>query len=279
MTTPPRLRFAPSPTGYLHVGGARTALFNWLYARHYGGQFLLRIEDTDRARSTDESTQAIFDGLTWLGLTWDGEVVFQGANLEQHQADAQRLLESGAVYRCFCTPAELDERRKAAEARKEAFRYDRGCDRLDPRRGAAARRRGHAVRAALPRARRHHRVGRPGAWAHRVPEQGHRGLRHPPLRWNADLQHGRGERRHRDGDHARHARRRPHLKHAQADPALRVAGGAAAALRSPAHDPRHRRQEAEQAPRRDGGGRLPAPGHPAERDAQLSRAARLVAGR
>ncbi len=132
MSTPPRLRFAPSPTGDLHVGGARTALFNWLYARHNGGQFLLRIEDTDRARSTDESTRAIFDGLNWLGLTWDEEVVYQGANLARHQADALRLLENGSAYRCFCTPAELDERRKEAEARKDAFRYDRRCDRLDP---------------------------------------------------------------------------------------------------------------------------------------------------
>src|SRR5690242_15363018 len=124
----PRLRFAPSPTGYLHVGGARTALFNWLYARKYGGQFLLRIEDTDKARSTDESTRAIFEGLEWLGLNWDEQVVYQGANLPRHQADAKRLLEIGAAYRCFCTPAELDERRREAEARKEAFRYDRRCD-------------------------------------------------------------------------------------------------------------------------------------------------------
>jgi glutamyl-tRNA synthetase len=127
-STKPRLRFAPSPTGYLHVGGARTALFNWLYARKYGGEFLLRIEDTDKARSTDESTRAIFEGLEWLGLNWDERVVYQGANLARHQADAQRLLEIGAAYRCFCTPAELDERRREAEARKEAFRYDRRCD-------------------------------------------------------------------------------------------------------------------------------------------------------
>jgi len=129
-TAKPRLRFAPSPTGYLHVGGARTALFNWLYARKYGGEFLLRIEDTDKARSTDESTRAIFEGLEWLGLNWDDGVVYQGANLARHQADAQRLLDSGAAYRCFCTPAELDERRREAEARKEAFKYDRRCDRL-----------------------------------------------------------------------------------------------------------------------------------------------------
>ena len=84
---PHRLRFAPSPTGYLHVGGARTALFNWLYVKHYGGQFLLRVEDTDKARSTEESTRAIFEGLEWLGLDWDEDVVFQGANLARHQAD------------------------------------------------------------------------------------------------------------------------------------------------------------------------------------------------
>jgi glutamyl-tRNA synthetase len=128
--TKPRLRFAPSPTGYLHVGGARTALFNWLYARKFGGEFLLRIEDTDKARSTDESTRAIFEGLEWLGLGWDDGVVYQGANLARHQADARRLVDNGTAYRCFCTPAELEERRRNAEARKEAFKYDRRCDRL-----------------------------------------------------------------------------------------------------------------------------------------------------
>ena len=98
-----RVRFAPSPTGYLHVGGARTALFNWLFARKHGGAFLLRIEDTDKARSTDASTRAIFEGLTWLGLTWDEDVVYQGApeNLARHQRDARALLDSGAAYRCF----------------------------------------------------------------------------------------------------------------------------------------------------------------------------------
>ncbi len=127
-----RLRFAPSPTGYLHVGGARTALFNWLYVKHYGGKLLLRIEDTDKARSTDESTRAIFDGLTWLGLHWDEDVVYQGANLGRHQADVQRLVDAGTAYRCFCTAKELDEMRTAALARKEAFKYDRRCSSLDP---------------------------------------------------------------------------------------------------------------------------------------------------
>src|SRR5687768_402673 len=129
-SSPDRLRFAPSPTGYLHVGGARTALYNWLYARKFGGQFLLRIEDTDKARSTDENTRAIFEGLEWLGLSWDEEVVHQGANLERHRADAQRLLDNGTAYRCFCSQAELAERRAEAEARKESFKYDRRCDRL-----------------------------------------------------------------------------------------------------------------------------------------------------
>ena len=150
--TRPRLRFAPSPTGYLHVGGARTALFNWLYARKYGGQFLLRIEDTDKARSTAESTAAIFEGLHWLGLDYDEEVVYQAANVERHVVDSVKLLEVGAAYRCFCTPAELNERRQAAEAAKEAFKYDRRCDRLDPgdveRRVAAGE--PHVIRFRVP---------------------------------------------------------------------------------------------------------------------------------
>ncbi len=156
MTSPdhtrPRLRFAPSPTGYLHVGGGRTALFNWLYARKYGGQFLLRIEDTDKARSTEESTAAIFEGLAWLGLDYDEEVVHQGSQVERHRTDAMKLLEVGAAYRCFCTAAELDERRKAAEAAKESFKYDRRCDRLDPaqveRRVAAGE--PHVIRFRVP---------------------------------------------------------------------------------------------------------------------------------
>ena len=123
--TPPRLRFAPSPTGYLHVGGARTALFNWLWARKTGGKFLLRIEDTDKARSTEESTAAIFHGLQWLGLDWDEEVVFQGASVARHKADALRLVENGTAYLDFTTVAELDRLRTEADARKEPFRFDR----------------------------------------------------------------------------------------------------------------------------------------------------------
>ncbi len=135
-TIPSRLRFAPSPTGSLHVGGARTALFNWLYARHCGGEFLLRIEDTDKARSTDESTRAIFEGLRWLGLDWQNDVVYQGANLERHRADALRMLADGTAYRCFCTPEELDERRRQAQAGSDSFKYDRRCDQLPAERVA-----------------------------------------------------------------------------------------------------------------------------------------------
>jgi len=125
-----RVRFAPSPTGYLHVGGARTALFNWLYARKLGGVFILRIEDTDRERSTDAHTQVILDGLSWLGLQWDEGPVFQGACGPRHQADAERLLAEGKAYRCFCTQADLEEQRKAFAGAKVAFRYDGRCDRL-----------------------------------------------------------------------------------------------------------------------------------------------------
>jgi len=142
--SPPRVRFAPSPTGFLHVGGARTALFNWLFARTNGGAFLLRIEDTDRARSTAESTAAIFEGLEWLGLDWDEEVVYQAKGLAQHQRDAERMLASGAAYRCFCTPEELAEQRKAQIVGKESFKYDRRCDRLP------AEQRTERVKAGVP---------------------------------------------------------------------------------------------------------------------------------
>jgi glutamyl-tRNA synthetase len=124
MTDQVRVRFAPSPTGYLHVGGARTALYNWLYARKTGGVFVLRIEDTDRERSTDESTRTILDGMTWLGLTWDEGPVHQADGFPRHRADAERLLGEGKAYRCFCTPEELAAKR---EAMGREYRYDRAC--------------------------------------------------------------------------------------------------------------------------------------------------------
>ena len=114
----PTVRFAPSPTGYLHIGGARTALFNWLYAKGRGGTFLLRIEDTDRARNNEEAVAAIIDGLKWLGLDWQGEPVSQYAQAHRHRAVAEELLKNGHAYRCYLTRDELDEMRKTAEAEK-----------------------------------------------------------------------------------------------------------------------------------------------------------------
>ncbi|WP_373058048.1 glutamate--tRNA ligase [Gemmatimonas sp.] len=146
------MRFAPSPTGFLHVGGARTALFNWLYAKKFDGDFLLRIEDTDRARSTDESTRAIFEGLEWLGLTWDEEVVYQGANVERHYADAHRLLDSGAAYRDFTPPSETERLRNEAEARGESYRFDRDTAMLSDAEitGKLARHEPYAIRFKVP---------------------------------------------------------------------------------------------------------------------------------
>ena len=117
-------RFAPSPTGFLHIGGARTALFNWLYARGHEGRFLLRVEDTDRARSTPEATRAILDGLAWLELAWDGEPIFQSSRSDRHREIADTLLRTGHAYRCYCTPEELAAMREQATAEKRAMWYD-----------------------------------------------------------------------------------------------------------------------------------------------------------
>ena len=123
-TTPIVTRFAPSPTGFLHIGGARTALFNWLYARGRGGKMLLRIEDTDRARSTAKAIDAIFDGLTWLGIDWDGEPVFQFGRAARHREIAEALLAVGRAYRCYASPQELQEMRDAARREGRPSRYD-----------------------------------------------------------------------------------------------------------------------------------------------------------
>ena len=132
MSKPVITRFAPSPTGFLHIGGARTALFNWAYARHHNGQFLLRIEDTDRARSTQAAIDAIIEGLTWLDLDWDGAPVFQHQNLPRHAEVAEQLLQTEKAYKCYCTPEELDEMRDAAKAAGKSPRYDgRWRDRTD----------------------------------------------------------------------------------------------------------------------------------------------------
>jgi glutamyl-tRNA synthetase len=124
MTEPVVTRFAPSPTGFLHIGGGRTALFNWLFARHCGGKMLLRIEDTDRERSTTAAINAIIDGLTWLGLTWDGEIVFQFSRAQRHRQIAEQLLAAGKAYHCYASPEELAEMREAARREGRAKLYD-----------------------------------------------------------------------------------------------------------------------------------------------------------
>src|ERR1700744_4947045 len=117
-------RFAPSPTGFLHIGGARTALFNWLYAKHFGGQFLLRIEDTDRERSTQAAVDAIIDGIKWLGVKWDGEAISQFQRAKRHREVAYQLLASGGAYRCYASVEELEEMREKARLEGKPMRYD-----------------------------------------------------------------------------------------------------------------------------------------------------------
>jgi glutamyl-tRNA synthetase len=156
----PRVRFAPSPTGFLHVGGARTALFNWLFARRYGGVFVLRIEDTDVERSSPEMVDGILDGLRWLGLDWDeGPKVggphapyFQSGRIERHRALGARFVREGHAYYCYCTPDELNAKRLAAEHRGEGWQYDRTCSRLSAAEIAARERGGmpRAVRFRVP---------------------------------------------------------------------------------------------------------------------------------
>jgi glutamyl-tRNA synthetase len=147
MDSPPRVRFAPSPTGYLHIGGARTALFNWLYARRHGGAFILRLEDTDKERSTAESVQAILDGLHWLGLDWDeGPGIggtfgpyFQTERLDLYRKEAEGLIAAKAAYLCYCTKEELDARRAVFEKQKRQYRYEGTCrDRTDVPAGRTA---------------------------------------------------------------------------------------------------------------------------------------------
>lgn len=138
---PIRTRFAPSPTGYLHVGGARTALFNWLYARHTQGKFILRIEDTDRARSTEQSVKAIFDALEWLGIDWDEGPFYQTARMDVYKEYINRLLDAGHAYYCTCTPEQIEAMREKARAQGAKPRYDYTCreKKLGPQPGAVVR--------------------------------------------------------------------------------------------------------------------------------------------
>jgi glutamyl-tRNA synthetase len=147
-----RVRFPPSPTGYLHIGGARTAIYNWLFARKTGGKLILRIEDTDAERSTRESIEGILDGLRWLGITWEEGPYFQSAYAEEHRRAAQKLVAAGHAYRCFCTQEELERKREEARKNRLDFHYDGTCRNLSP--GQAARMeaagRPHVIRFKVP---------------------------------------------------------------------------------------------------------------------------------
>ncbi len=147
------VRFAPSPTGYLHIGGARTAIFNWLFARKMGGKFILRIEDTDIERSTEESIKGIIDGLTWLGITWDEGPYFQSQFVNEHLEAAEILLKKGLAYKCFCTKEELEQKRKEAMKRKTSLLYDGACRNLKPEEVAAKEASGKpfVIRLKVPR--------------------------------------------------------------------------------------------------------------------------------
>jgi glutamyl-tRNA synthetase len=147
------VRFAPSPTGYLHIGGARTAIFNWLFARKHGGRFILRIEDTDAERSTPDSIQGILDGLRWLGLTWDAGPNFQSHFTSDHLAAAGKLLQSGHAYKCYCTKETLEAKKADALALKTTYRYDGTCRNLTAQQVAAKEAEGmpYVIRLKVPR--------------------------------------------------------------------------------------------------------------------------------
>ena len=279
MTSAPRVRFAPSPTGSLHVGGARTALYNWLFARRHGGTFILRIEDTDVDRNKPELVDQILEAMTWLGLTWDEGPYRQSERYDLYREAAARLLAEGKAYRAFETPEELEAARKAADAAGETFRYS-GAGRADPEgRVGPARRRGRAVRHPAEDAGRADRRRRPRPGAGRVPGRLARRLRPDALRRPPALPLLRLRRRRGDGDHARRPRRRPPPEHAEARRPLPRPRRRGAEVRAPRDDPRRRRQEALQAARRGRRRGVPRAGAPPRGARQLPRPPRLVAGR
>lgn len=153
MTEEVIVRFPPSPTGYLHIGGARTAIFNWLFAQKTGGKLILRIEDTDVERSTEESIEGIIESLKWLGITWDEGPYFQSHFIKEHQAAAQKLLESGHAYKCFCTKETLDIKREEALKKKGSLHYDGTCRNLTPEEVSAKEAEGipYTIRLKVPR--------------------------------------------------------------------------------------------------------------------------------
>ena len=199
-------RFAPSPTGRLTIGGVRTALFSWLYARRHGGTFILRIEDTDQERSTPENVQVILDSLSWLGIDWDEGPYFQTRRMELYRKEAERLVAAGKAYRCVCTKEELDARRKEMESRKEKPRYDGRCRTVpESDEGRATVR--HPVQDAV---RRGDGSPRPGPQENdRLPELGAGRPDPDPLRRVAHVQLRGRRRRLFDEGHPRSPGRRP----------------------------------------------------------------------
>ena len=207
-------RIAPSPTGAMHIGTARTALFNWLYARHTGGKYLLRVEDTDRERSTEAAVQVIFDGLAWLGLEADAPAVFQASRAERHREAVDEMLARGSAYRDYMTADELE-----AERNPGPRRGPRGP--LALARPLAQRRPRPPVRRAPEGAdRRRDADRRPGEGAGHLPEQGPGRPDPAAHRRHADLQSGRGGGRSRDGGDPRDPRRRPPEQRRAPDPDL-----------------------------------------------------------
>ncbi len=204
-TVPVVTRFAPSPTGYLHIGGARTALFNWLYARHAGGKFLLRIEDTDRARSTPEATAAIFEGLKWLGLDWDGEAISQFERAGRHAEVAHEMIARGTAYRCYATVEEIEAFREQAKAEGRPPLFRSPWRDADP----ATWPDGALRRAAACAARRRDGGRRRSARQRHLAERDPRRPHPAAVGRNPDLHAGGRRRRPRHGGDPRHPRRRP----------------------------------------------------------------------
>ena len=200
-----RVRFSPAPTGSLHLGGARTALFNWLFARHHGGTFILRIEDTDVARSREEWVLGIQDTLRWLGLDWDEGPVLQSTRFDRYLAAAERLLAAGAAYECYCTGEEVSRAQRRGPRRRASTWLRRPVPRPQCRRAVRAPGRRtsslHSVPHSRPRREHLHRSDQGRGHGRLVADPR---LRDRALRRHPDLLPGQRGRRSRDGDHARH---------------------------------------------------------------------------
>ncbi len=272
-----RLRFSPAPTGFLHIGSVRTALYNWLHARHVEGTFILRIEDTDVARSTQESVDQIQQVMHWLGLEWDEGPYLQSARFDAYLAAAQRLVEEGHAYECFCTEAEVKERNEAAMREGRAPGYDGRCRDLTPADAREAPGAGAPRLDPVPYARRgsqlvHRR--HPGRGVGRLVDDLR--FRDRALERHAGVLPRQRARRPRHEDHACAPGRRPHrLDPSGTRPTTRARARRPTGVRAHAADPRPRGREVVEAAWRGLGRGVPRRGLPAGRAAQLPGAARM----